>query len=190
MRPARPKSISNESEMSQAIAAHLGKYAAREVKLGSCKFDVVSYDKRNKIFRLVECKRSSRPAGIGRAFGQLAAYAATLATTSADDFLTAYSRKLQKPMDYHRWAEATNGHRSVKVAFYVGLTNEACRQIPLLRSLKTIFPKVGILRVKTDGRCRPYLRNKGEADYETARPVPVKIRIPRFSANPSTSRKP
>jgi len=69
----RLKSVKTEAQMSQAVACNLGKYAAREVKVGDCIFDVVAYNKKEKLFRLVECKKSSKASKIGHAFGQVAA---------------------------------------------------------------------------------------------------------------------
>lgn len=48
--------IRNEAHMSQAVAARFGKYAAREVRVGDCILDVVAYDKKMKLFHIVECK--------------------------------------------------------------------------------------------------------------------------------------
>src|SRR5713226_8918943 len=87
----RPKSVKTEAQMSQAVACNLGKYAAREVRVGDCIFDVVAYNKKEKLFRLVECKRSRKASAIGHAFGQVAVYSATIAAHGRD-FVVAYSK--------------------------------------------------------------------------------------------------
>lgn len=173
---SRPKSVKTESQMSQSVARTLGKYAAREVKVGDCIFDVVAYNKKDTSFRLVECKKSRSASGIGRAFGQLAAYSATIATHGRE-FVDAYSKKLAVPMNQGRWMEATDYHRRIRVAFYVALTENACKRVDLLRSMKKILPDVGIIRVKPDGYCRMYLRIGKQKDFEVcqARTVAVKI---------------
>jgi hypothetical protein len=172
----RPKSVKTESQMSQAVACSLGKYAAREVRVGDCIFDVAAYNKKEKLFRLVECKRSRKAAGIGHAFGQLAAYSATIATHGRD-FIVAYSKKLAVPLHQGRWLEATADYRRIRVAFYVGLTDKACRRVDLLRSLKKLLPDVGIIRVKPNGYCRHYLRIGKHKDTKLAESRPVTIKI-------------
>lgn len=167
--------------MSQAVACSLGKYAAREVKVGDCIFDVVAYNKKENVFRLVECKLSGKASGIGQAFGQLAAYSATIASQGRE-FLNAYSRKLPVPMYLDRWMKATDDYRRINVAFYVALTQKACKRIGLLRSLKKILPDVGIIRVKADGYCRNYLRIENRKEIELAEPQKVTIKILRNNA--------
>lgn len=180
---SRPKSVKTEAQMSQAVACTLGKYAAREVRVGDCIFDVVAYSKKEKSFRLVECKRSRKASGIGHAFGQLAAYSATIAAHGRE-FLVAYSKKLTVPMHQGRWMEATDDYRSIRVAFYVALTDKACKRIDLLRSMKRILPDVGIIRVKPDGYCRNYLRVGKQKEIKLAQPHTRKIKIlPRESSS-------
>lgn len=173
----RPASIKTESHMSQAVAYHLGKYAAREVKIGDCKFDVVAYNKNEKLFNLVECKMSGSSSGIGHAFGQLAAYSATIAAHSAE-FLDTYSKKAAR-IRYSRWMEATDHGRRIRMAFYVALTDDACKRIELLTSLKRILPDVGVFRIKPDGYCKDYLRVGGKKDHKLAKPRPVEIKLLR-----------
>jgi hypothetical protein len=175
---SRPKAVKTETQMSQAVACTLGKYAAREVKVGDCIFDVVAYDKKEKLFRLVECKRTQKTSGIGHAFGQLAAYSATIATCGPK-FIVAYSKKLAAPMDQGRWMEATDDYRAIRVAFYVALTNEACKRMDLLRSMKKILRNVGIIRVKPNGYCRHYLWEGKQRNTKLARPRTMKIRLLR-----------
>jgi hypothetical protein len=164
--------------MSQAVACNLGKYAAREVRVGDCIFDVVAYNKIEKLFRLVECKRSSKASKIGHAFGQVAAYQATIAT-HGDQFLDAYSKKIPSPMRLKRWMEATDYYRRIRVAFYIALTDKACGRVDLLRSMKKLLPDVGIIRVKPDGVCRHYVRIGKDKDDKLTKPRPVVIKLLR-----------
>ena len=53
--------------------------------------------------------------------------------------------------------EATDNYRRIRIAFYVALTEKACKRVDLLRSMKKLLPDVGIIRVKPDGHCRHYL---------------------------------
>jgi hypothetical protein len=117
----RPKAVETESHMSQAVLCTLGKYAAREIRAGGCIFDVVAYSKNERLFKLIECKRSSRTSPIGHAFGHLAAYSATLAEHGIP-FLDAFSKKLTAPMRLGEWTKATDNYRRFKVGCYVALT--------------------------------------------------------------------
>jgi len=112
---------------------------------------------KEKNYSGLECKKSSRASKIGHAFGQVAAYHATIATLG-DRFLDAYSKKIPSPMRLRRWMEATDNYRRIRIAFYVALTEKACKRVDLLRSMKKLLPDVGIIRVKPDGYCRHYLR--------------------------------
>jgi hypothetical protein len=177
MRARRPESVKTESDMSQAVACTLGKYAAREVRVRGCIFDVVAYNKKEKSFTLVESKRSKKLTGIGHAFGQLAAYSAMIAT-QGPQFLAAYHKKLTVPMHIDEWMRATDNYRRFKVEFYVALTDAACKQVPLLRSMKKILPDVGIIRVKSDGKCRRDIRlsgNKRDSELCHANTTTIKI---------------
>jgi hypothetical protein len=173
---SRPRFVKTEAQMSQAVAYTLGKFAAREVRVRDCIFDVVAYNKKDRSFRLVECKRSRKASGIGQAFGQLAAYSATIATHGRE-FLVAYSKKLAVPMHQGRWMEATDDYRRISVAFYVALTEKACRRVDLLRSMKKILPDVGIIRVKRDGHCRNYLKVGKLKDTRLAQPRIMAIKL-------------
>jgi hypothetical protein len=170
----RPNSILTEADMSQAVSYKLGKYAAKEIRINGCIFDVVAYDRKERLFRVVECKRGSKASTIGHAFGQLATYKATIAA-QGQRFLDVYSKKIS--MRLGRWMEATNTYTSIRIAFYVALTEKACKRLDLIRSLKESLPEVGIIRVKPNGFCRKYLR-KGAEKYERiaqARPITVPI---------------
>lgn len=137
-------------------------------------FDIVSYDKKRKIFKLVECKLATRPSSIGRTFGQLASYYAAV----DDDgyaFVTALSKKL--PLSFDHLMQATHSATEIHVEFYVALTHEACLNLPLLESLKRLLPQVGIIRVKPGGECRSYLVKDGQS-YKALSPAkPMTIRI-------------
>jgi hypothetical protein len=182
----RPKSVKNESQMSQAVLCTFGRYAAREIRVGDCIFDVVAYNKKERSFKLIECKRSSKAAVIGQAFGQLAAYSATLAE-HGKPFLHAFSKKLVVPMHLEQWMKATDDYRRFKVEFYVALTHKACKRVALLRSMKNLLPNVGIIRIKPDGHCRNYLLHEGEKDRKVCEPTQVEIILDRDSGSDSDS---
>lgn len=83
--------------------------------MGDCVFDAVAYDKKHKMFYVVECKKSSRVGRIGQTFEQIAAYHATLAA-NGKAFGIGYNRNVPG-FDLGKWMEATNDNRHVTVAF-------------------------------------------------------------------------
>lgn len=181
----RPNSILTEADMSQAVSYKLGSYAAKEIRINGCIFDVVAYDRKERLFRVVECKRSSKASTIGHAFGQLATYKATIAAQGRI-FLDVYSKRIN--MRLGRWMEATNTYRRIRIAFYVALTDKACKRLDLIRSLKESLPEVGIIRVKSNGLCRSYLRVGSQRDEEISRAHPITVRIlPADSGGPSNA---
>lgn len=163
--------------MSQAVAYKLGKYATREININDCIFDVVAYDKKARLFRVVECKRRSKASAIGHAFGQLATYKATIAAQGGI-FLDVYSKRIN--MRLGRWMEATNRYRRIRITFYVALTDKACKRVDLIRSLKESLPEVGIIRVKPNGLCRNYLHEGKRKDTAIAQARPITVRILPF----------
>jgi len=174
--------LKTEVQMAEAVARQL-KNAAREVKVGDCIFDVVAYDKGQRLFRLVECKLGSKAASIGHAFGQVAAYYAVV-VDQGYHFVDTLSKKVEPRLRFGRLLEATEG-KQIRVEFYVALTDEACERVDLLRSVKRLLPDVGIIRVKADGRCRDHVHEHGKGDYELAqaRPMLIKILQPTEPAN-------
>src|SRR2546422_1177435 len=123
------KAVRSENDMALAVARHL-KNSAREVRVGGCRFDVVAYDKKAKVFKVVECKRVSDPRRIGQTFGQVGAYR-TIIEKQGFKFLDALSNKLQ--MRFGRWMEATQWAARIQMEFYVALPDEACRDVERLR---------------------------------------------------------
>ena len=174
--------LKTEVQMAEAVARQL-KNSAREVKVGDCIFDVVAYDKGQRLFRLVECKLGSKAASIGHAFGQVAAYYAVV-VDQGYHFVDTFSKKVEPRLRFGRLLEATEG-KQIRVEFYVALTDEACERVDLLRSVKRLLPDVGIIRVKADGRCRDHVHEHGKGDYELAqaRPMLIKILQPTEPAN-------
>jgi hypothetical protein len=63
------------------------------------------------------------------------------------------------------------------VAFYVALTHEACKRVDFIQAVKALLPTVGIIRVKPDGKCRSFLMNEGQKDWELAKARPTTITI-------------
>ena len=167
--------LRTEADMAEAVARRF-KNSAREVRVGNCIFDVVAYDKQQKLFTVIECKLGGDVTSIGHAFGQISAYYAVLSALGRD-FINAFTKKV--PLRYERMMEATNENRQLRVAFSVALTQKACTRIELIRSVKHLLPAVGIVRVKPDGSCRDYLRLNGKKDLKVAKAVPAIVEIIR-----------
>jgi len=165
--------MKNEAEMALHVAAHLKKTSAREIRVGGCKFDVVAYDKKRRLFEIAECKLGSKPTVIGHAFGQAAAYCGTLSAHGVE-FLDAYMKEVK--LKFTRMMEATNQGKEFRVAFYVALEQKACLQVELIRSIKRLIPKIGIIRVKDDGRCRRFFRISGKKDLDLCKAEPVTVK--------------
>jgi hypothetical protein len=165
--------LSSESQMAEAVAGHF-ENSVREVRVGSCIFDVVAYNKQEKLFSIVECKLGSHVTGIGHAFGQISAYYAVL-TASGRDFIDRCTKKV--PLRYERMMEATHDNRELRVAFYVALTDAACQKTELIRCVKKLLPGVGIIRVKSNGKSRNYLNCYGRKDAKLAEAIPTTVEI-------------
>jgi hypothetical protein len=178
--------ITTEFQMALAVASGF-KYVTRELKVAECIFDVVAYDKTERLFTLVECKLGTKPTSIGHAFGQIAAYSAILCEHGRA-FLKAFTKRV--PLNYERQMEATDEGRRFRVAFYVALSDSACKRVELIRSVKKLLPTVGIIRVKPDGKCRPHLHVNGRKDSKLATASPTLIDIlPSATAETSQGQK-
>lgn len=169
----RRPTLRTEAQMAEAVAYRFRR-SAREIRVGSCVFDVVAYDKGTRIFKVFECKRVSDARRIGQTFGQAAAYV-SIVSENGFAFVDALSRKLY--MRFGRWMEGTNNGTEIKVQFYVALPDSGCENLDLLKSLKRSHPNIGIIRVKPNGNCREYIKDQRKRDYELAKARPVTIKI-------------
>lgn len=161
--------------MSAAVARRLGRFSAREVSVDGLKFDVVAYDRTHKLFKLAECKLTSRPVSIGRTFGQLMVYQSAVAAKGSD-FVNAVSERVS--LGYKELMAATRNGKKIRVEFYVALPHKACLKLNLIDALKKLMPHVGIIRVKPDGTCMNYVRRDGKKDRAvcSARPLSIQVR--------------
>jgi hypothetical protein len=164
-----------EIDMAEAVTRHF-KNGVREVRVGPCILDVVAYDKEQQLFSVIECKLGSEVTRISQTFGQIAGYQTEIAARS-HTFIDAYTRKPEVHLRWGRLMEATNGNRYIRVAFYVALTDAACTEINLIRSLKQNHRNVGVIRVKEDGSCKDNLKADGMRDFELAKAIPTVITI-------------
>lgn len=174
------------------------KYAARQVFIkvrgdgdvvnkDRC-FDLVVYDTLSRTFRLVELKAGHTPATIRNAFQQVEKYRRIMKGRELA-FLDAFTRR--SPMRFSRLMEATADVTRIIVAFYVGLTDQACHtNLSLLHLLKHKYPDTGIMRVKNDGRLKNYVKGaNGKRDYDLTKARSVCFTLTRSPGWDTTKRK-
>ncbi|MGA9572209.1 MAG: hypothetical protein WBS17_19185 [Candidatus Acidiferrales bacterium] len=177
-----PNSKTTEKTMATAVARWLKSergLAAQEISLGRNRFDVVAYDKKRRVFKVVECKLTTRESGIGKTFGQLASYTAGLSNRGYE-FVNAASKNL-KNISFNTWMEATSGGRTIQVEYFVALREKALKDVEFLRSVRKQVPGVGIIRYKENGQCKDNIWSHGKRDYELccAKPRKIKLNQPR-----------
>jgi len=135
--------------------------AVREFQFQRFFFDVVGYSKLEKVFYIVECKKGSKATTIGHAFGQILAYKSLLGEKGYEFLEEFYNRLIidrVRQIKFHDLEEAEEG-KNLRVKFYVALGEEACRRYDLIRLMKdSLGFKVGVIRVRNDGKCRFYIR--------------------------------
>ena len=152
----------------------------RELSFGGLKLDVVGFSLNTKEFFIVECKRTSRPVGIGKTFGQILAYKVMIYDTG-ETFLTAFERAIAKagltPKSF--WMYPTGFVRAGKipVRFYVALKDSACANPEMLRLIKEDLRGVGIIRVTRNNRCKDYIRVSDAKDFDLCRAACVEVPI-------------
>lgn len=160
--------MANEKTMQNNVAKYLGKGScevAREIRLSTMRFDLVQYDKKRGVFKVVECKPTNSQTGIAKAFGQASGYQIKIRGL-ADQFVDAVSKQMH--LRFGRWMEATDRARRIRVEMYVSLPEKSCRDIQFLRELRQQYPGVGIIRCKKDGSCRPHLLIHSKQDRQIA----------------------
>jgi len=176
--------IKNEEDMAKAIISsfirgrlYKCRPAVREFQLQKCKFDVVGYNSNEKAFYLVECKAGRKATDIGHAFGQILAYKSVL-SDKGYDFLKQFNEKSR--VRFEDIIEAVQ-EKKLRVKFFVALRQNACKNFQLLRLMKQSLPDVGIIRVRDDGACRPYIRVEGNRkDYEICNSQLMSIPVRRI----------
>lgn len=178
----RPTRMRSEDDMEKGVVRYLkcSGPTVRQVSLQGCRFDVVSYDRKKNIFKLVECKLAKGTTAIGRTFGQLASYHATM-QNHGRAFVNAASRELG--LDYDHLMDATHSATEIRVSFYVALTDSACRNRNLLDSMKALLPSIGIIRVNPSCHCRAYLLKHGKSDKRICSARPITIRVSEREGN-------
>jgi hypothetical protein len=170
--------MSSEKTMTKSVARWLksGKgLAATEISLGGSRFDVVAYDKKRRIFKVVECKLTKRKAGIGKTFGQMVSYTGVLSNRGYD-FVNAASKKFKK-LSFNTWMEATSNGRKIEVEYFVALRKEALADVEFLYSIRKQVPGVGIIRYCGASGCRNNIWVRGRRDYDLPRARTHTIRL-------------
>ena len=116
-----PDSKTTEKTMATAAARWLKSergLAAQEISLGRNRFDVVAYDRKRWVFKVVECKLTTRRIrNQVRHSVRLASYTAGLSNRGYE-FVNAASKNL-KNISFNTWMEATSGGRTIQVEYFV-----------------------------------------------------------------------
>lgn len=165
----------NEKWMAKRVAKHLGN-AVHDVPIGGPRLDVVSFNPNKNLFRIVECKWVKDPRRVGQTYGQVLSYYSALRGHAAEFVKSLLKKKRLAGLE--GFMETTGG-RKARVEFYVGLRDEACKDVNLLRTLKEFMPQIGIVRVKKNGLVRDYIRSEGKKNYRLAAAKPVELNIPK-----------
>jgi hypothetical protein len=175
----RPESFYQEV-VKKYISKKYDCVAVRELNFGGPKFDVVGFSPNTNEFHIVECKRTSRPAGVGQTFGQILAYQAMI-FDAGERFLNSFEKHLSKDritkiafwQHAHTFVEA----RKIPIRFYVALLEKACSKPEFLRLMKRDLKKVGIIRINKDGKCKDYIRIRGDKDHGLCKAERINIPI-------------
>lgn len=169
--------IRNEKDMSKCVMKSLQtshKVPKLKCDAAVCEFqfqrfffDVVGYSKSEKVFYVVECKKGSKATTIGHAFGQILAYKSLLGEKGyefLEEFHDRLIRDRVRQIKFHDLEQAKEGE-NLRVKFYVALGEEACNRYDLIRLMKNSLGfKVGIIRVRNNGKCRFYIRTDEKAN--------------------------
>ena len=180
-RKERKRAESFYQELAQRyITKKYGCATVRELNFGGPKFDVVGFSPDTGEFHIVECKRTSRPVGIGQTFGQILAYKSMI-FDAGEKFLTAFERHLAKDStkSVTFWTHGAHFVETGKIPirFYVALRESACTRPDFLRLMKRDLKNVGIIRINKYNQCKNYIRVHGREDYELCGATTVEVPI-------------
>jgi hypothetical protein len=107
-------------------------FTTRNFQVHNIEFDVVGYDSDTKTFHMVKCKKGAKAADIGHAFGQLLAYQSVL-LEAGYDFLRQFLKSAHANIDLGDIINPVE-EGVLQAKFYVGLTDDACDNVLLLRA--------------------------------------------------------
>lgn len=175
----RPESFYQEA-VKKYVSKKYGCVTVRELNFGGPKFDVVGFSPDTNEFHIVECKRTSRPVGVGQTFGQILAYQAMI-YDAGERFLNSFEKHLSKDRNTkfvfwqhaHSFVEA----RKIPIRFYVALLEKACSKPQFLGLMKRDLQRVGIIRINKYGKCRDYIRIRGKKDYVLCKAETIDVPI-------------
>jgi len=169
--------LRDESQMQSCVEKFMRRglcceFTTRNFRFQNVEFDVVGYSGEDNTFHIVECKKSAKAAGIGHAFGQLLAYKAVL-HQAGFKFLKEVIQHKPELVDLVT-------EKGLQAKFYVALTDDACKNVELLRVMKKYLGDVGIIRIERNGKCRDYINVKEEGkNYEICKSKTVIVPITR-----------
>jgi hypothetical protein len=156
------------------LARDLGCITVRELRLGGPKLDVVGFAPESGEFHVVECKRTRKTVGIGQTFGQVLAYQSIIHADGLQ-FLTEFQERAQGDPSLTRQMTQYYQSKKIPINFYVALGEEACANPKLIKHMKDQIRAVGIIRVKSNFRCRNYIRDESGKNYDVCIPKTVEV---------------
>lgn len=142
--------------MIRALVAHLrsqGCLATSNAVFGSFRYDVLAFNKQKFTLTGFECMYGGQPSTLAAHFARAYLHL-TAVQARALDLGKARDKKGSE------WLDLTESKLDLRFSVSVALMDKVCRRVELLRSLKSQFPPIGVIRVKLSGQCRDYVRDR------------------------------
>ncbi len=174
---AIPESVYSRLDMIRALVAHFqlsGNHAVANVRLDDLQFDVLALDHSRNALVGIECIHGGQPRTLTEQFVKANSHLEA-AKCGALNF-----RMLADKVKNKEGLPKLNAHKPSCLQFSVSvaLMDRVCKRVDLLRVLKTQFPAIGIVRVKMNGQCRDYIRDRsGKKDSALTSSNAVKISV-------------
>lgn len=179
-RRKRPQESVYQALVQRYVSKRFDCVTVRELNFGGPKFDVVGFSPDLGEFLIVECKRTTRPVGVGQTFGQILAYKAMI-TDAGEKFLNSFNTALVKKgitrIQFWQYGIQFVDAGKIPVRFFVALPEEACERVDILQSIKKDLAGVGIIRINRYNKCRDYIHLFGDKDYEICNAARVEVPI-------------
>ena len=167
--------VYSKPDMIRALVAHLrsqGCLATSNAAFGSFQFDVLAFNKQKFTLMGFECMYGGQPSTLAARFALAYSHLAGVQALGLD--LSALRRARDKKGT--EWPDLTTAKLDVRFSVSVVLMDKVCRRVELLRSLKSQFPPIGVMRVKLNGECRDYVRDRhGNTDLSLTTGTSVTI---------------
>jgi hypothetical protein len=172
------EAVYSRPDMIRALVSHFrlrGNPVILNVKLADFQFDVLAFDQSERTFMAVECMYGGQPKTLAEFLAKAASHFA-VAKKGVVQFYSLPDKGMSNKNT--AWPSAAKLKPGVRFSVSVALMEKVCKRVELLRALKEQFPAVGLLRVKMNGQCREYMRDRnGNKDFALAASTSVRIRV-------------